>query len=77
MRQSEREDLISFFENVADHNLRELFDIVQEVKDNIIFDTTSEEQTFDMFSTYLWKATEGYELVVDGKNRKFMEEEED
>ena len=72
----DRSDLISFFENISYHHLRKLFEIVHEVKNVLEFETKSEEITFEMFATLLWKSTIGYEMVVDSKQRKLSEDDE-
>ena len=70
----EREDLISFFVNISGHHLRELFDIIHELVHVIQYETESEEQTMEMFRAVLWKATSGYDMVMDGKNRPLPED---
>lgn len=71
-----REDLLSFFENISDHHLHELFSIIHEIKNVLEWETSSEKLTFECFAGVLWKATEGLDMVVDGKNRPLTEDDE-
>ena len=70
----DRADLISFFKNIADHNLVELFEIIHEIKNAIEFETPSEKLTFECFAGVLWRYTAGANMVKEGKNRVFLEE---
>jgi len=74
---SDRADLISFFENIADHNLAELFEIIHEIKNAIKFETQSEKLTFECFAGVLWSVTAGALMLKEGKNRVFLEDLED
>jgi hypothetical protein len=74
---TDRSDLISFFENIADHNLSELFEIIHEIKNAIEFETPSEQLTFECFSGVLWKVTAGATMVREGRNRVFLEDIEE
>lgn len=74
--QNNREDLISFFENISDCNLHELFLIVHEIKNVLEWDTPSEKLTFECFAGVLWKATEGTHMVVDGRRRILPEDDD-
>ena len=73
----DRADLISFFENIADHNLSELFEIIHEIKNVIEFETHSEKLTFECFAGVLWSVTAGATMLREGKNRVFLEDIEE
>jgi hypothetical protein len=73
-RQQEREDLLSFFDNISDHHLIEFFNIIHEIKNVLEFETKSEELTFQCFSGVLWKATAGLTMLKEGRSRKTLEE---
>ena len=74
---TDRADLISFFENIADHHLKELFEIIHEIKNAIDFETPSEKLTFECFAGLLWRYTAGANMVREGKNRVFLEDIEE
>jgi hypothetical protein len=74
---TDRSDLISFFENIADHHLAELFEIIHEIKNAIDFETSSEKLTFECFAGVLWKVTAGATMLREGKSRVFLEDIED
>lgn len=73
----DRSDLISFFENISEHNLLELFEVIHEIKNVIEFDTPSEQLTFECFAGLLWSVTAGATMLREGKSRVFLEELED
>ena len=74
---TDRSDLISFFENIADHNLVELFEVIHEIKNAIEFETPSEQLTFEMFAGLLWRVTAGATMISEGKSRVFLEDMEE
>jgi hypothetical protein len=74
---ADRSDLISFFENISDHHLKELFEIIHEIKNVIEFETQSERLTFECFAGVLWSVTAGALMLREGKSRVFLEELED
>ncbi len=74
---NDRRDLISFFENIADHDLTDLFNIIHEIKNVLEFESKEEQITFEMFAGLLWRYTAGATMVREGKHRVFIEETED
>jgi hypothetical protein len=74
---SDRADLISFFENIADHHLFQLFDVIHEIKNVIEFEDIEEKITFEMFAGLLWRYTAGITMIKEGKGRVFLEDIEE
>ena len=72
-----REDLLSFFENIADHDLHTLFNIIHEIKNVLEFESKEEQITFEMFAGLLWRYTAGATMVRGGKHRFLLEDLED
>jgi hypothetical protein len=70
----DRSDLLSFFENISEFHIRELFSIINEIKNVIEYESESEKRTYEMFCTLLWRVTDGADMVLDGKNRPLAEE---
>lgn len=70
----DRSDIISFFQNTSDVDMRILFGIIHEIRGCIIYESRDEEEIFDLFSTLLWKITAGADMVLDGKNRKIEDD---
>lgn len=74
---TDRSDLISFFENIADHHLFQLFDVIHEIKNVIEFEDIEEKVTFEMFAGLLWRVTAGATMVREGKHRVLLEDLEE
>ncbi len=74
---SDRPDLISFFENIADHDLRQLFDIIHGIKSVLDFESKEEQITFEMFAGLLWRYTAGATMIREGKHRVLLEDLEE
>ena len=77
LQEESREGLLSFFTHISEYHLREFADLIHELSRVIEYETESEEQTMDMFKTLLWKATNGMDMVRDGRNRPLMEDYKD
>jgi len=73
----DRADLISFFENIADHDLHDLFNVIHEIKNVLDFESIEEQITFEMFAGLLWSVTAGATMLREGKNRVFLEDIEE
>ena len=70
MTSIDRTPLISFLLNASDTDLHLLFGVIHEIKNAIDFESTDESQVFEIFSTLLWKITEGATMVYEGNSRK-------
>ena len=70
MTSIDRSPLLSFLDNASDTDLHLLFGVIHEIKNAIDFESTDEAQVFEIFSTLLWKITEGATMVYEGNSRK-------
>ena len=65
-----RDPLITHISNMPGHELRILFKCLSDIEDAIEWDYELERAIFETFLGHLWRATEGEDMLDEGRKRK-------